>query len=186
MKLDYFKELGWPTSWIDTAEAITHRIFERDYAHLPGPAGSSLPTPSASAAPAARSAASGSTFASLPYPRTGRTVLSELDEYLAAPIVKTDNPLQYWHLRRLESPRVARFALDYLSIPREFYLFLCDPTSKPLIATSTGVERVFSAGRQLLSYTQNRLLGPSIRANMCLGSWCRHDLIPFSILMGVI
>lgn len=65
-------------------------------------------------------------------------------------------------------------------------LLLLHICTNVLTATSTGVERVFSAGRQLLSYTRNRLLGPSIRRNMCLGSWCCHDLIPLDVLMGVI
>lgn len=114
MKLEYFKELGWPTDWIDTAEAITRRVFERDYAHLPGPDGPSLPS-TLTAPPRVP----GNMFASLPYPKTGRAAISELDEYLATKTVKTDNPLQHWHLRRLDSPRLSRFARDYLSVPRE-------------------------------------------------------------------
>jgi hypothetical protein len=46
-----------------------------------------------------------------------------------------------------------------------------------LIATSTAVERVFSQGRQLLSFTRNRLSASSICAFLCLGSWGRNDLI---------
>ncbi|KAJ7441170.1 hypothetical protein B0H11DRAFT_1749904, partial [Mycena galericulata] len=43
-------------------------------------------------------------------------------------------------------------------------------------ATCTGVERVFSKGRQLLHFTRNRLSGKSVRTFLCLGSWSRHDL----------
>lgn len=46
-----------------------------------------------------------------------------------------------------------------------------------MIATSTAVERAFSQGRQLLSFTRNRLSASSIRAYLCLGSWGRNDLI---------
>ncbi|KAJ6545606.1 hypothetical protein B0H19DRAFT_846600, partial [Mycena capillaripes] len=44
-------------------------------------------------------------------------------------------------------------------------------------ATSTGVERVFSKGRQLLHFTHNRLSGKSVRTFLCLGSWSKHDLV---------
>ena len=46
-----------------------------------------------------------------------------------------------------------------------------------LIATSMAVKRVFSQGRQLLSFTCNQLLASSIHAFLCLGSWGRNDLI---------
>ncbi len=44
-------------------------------------------------------------------------------------------------------------------------------------ATSTAVERVFSQGWQLLEFTRNRLSGGSIRSLLCLGDWCRKDLV---------
>ena len=47
-------------------------------------------------------------------------------------------------------------------------------------ATSTAVERVFSKGRHLLPYTWNRLSASSIRASLCLGDWCRKNLIAMS------
>ncbi|KAJ6551884.1 hypothetical protein B0H19DRAFT_912889, partial [Mycena capillaripes] len=45
------------------------------------------------------------------------------------------------------------------------------------IATSTGVECVFSKGRQLLHFTCNRLSVKSVHIFLCLGSWSQHDLI---------
>ncbi|KAJ7079691.1 hypothetical protein C8R44DRAFT_654011, partial [Mycena epipterygia] len=44
-------------------------------------------------------------------------------------------------------------------------------------ATSTGVEHVFSKGRQLLHFTCNRLSAKSVRVFLCLGSWSKHDLV---------
>lgn len=41
----------------------------------------------------------------------------------------------------------------------------------PLIATSVGVECVFSQGRILLSHLRSRLSVQSTRALMCLGAW---------------
>jgi hypothetical protein len=39
-------------------------------------------------------------------------------------------------------------------------------------ATSVAVERVFSRGRLLVSHIRNRLSPQSIRALLCLNSWC--------------
>ncbi|KAJ7776298.1 hypothetical protein B0H16DRAFT_1302414, partial [Mycena metata] len=44
-------------------------------------------------------------------------------------------------------------------------------------ATSTGVECVFSQGRQLLHFTRNRLSAKSVQMFLCLGSWSKHDLV---------
>jgi hypothetical protein len=55
-----------------------------------------------------------------------------------------------------------------------------------LVATSTAVERVFSQGRQLLSFTRNRLRASSIRAFLCLGSWGRNDLIFFEDVLAAV
>ena len=70
-------------------------------------------------------------------------------------------------------------AMDYLGVP-------CEPDSFQIsfhlahlwyIATSTAVECVFSAGRHLLPFTQNRLSGKSVCQFLCLGDWSRKDLI---------
>jgi hypothetical protein len=45
------------------------------------------------------------------------------------------------------------------------------------LATSTAVERVFSQGRQLLSYTRNCLSPSTIRSILCFGNWSRKDLV---------
>jgi hypothetical protein len=45
------------------------------------------------------------------------------------------------------------------------------------LATLTAVERVFSQGRQLLSYTQNCLSPFSIRSILCFRDWSRKDLV---------
>lgn len=55
-----------------------------------------------------------------------------------------------------------------------------------LVATSTAVERVFSQGRQLLSFTRSRLRPSSIRAFLCLGSWGRNDLILFEDILAAV
>ena len=55
-----------------------------------------------------------------------------------------------------------------------------------VVATSTAVERVFSQGRQLLSFTRNRLHPSTIRAFLCLGSWGRNDLIFFEDVLAAV
>jgi len=55
-----------------------------------------------------------------------------------------------------------------------------------LVATSTAVERVFSQGRHLLSFTRNRLSASSIRAFLCLGSWGRNDLIFYEDVLAAV
>jgi len=55
-----------------------------------------------------------------------------------------------------------------------------------MVATSTAVERVFSQGRQLLSFTRNRLRPSTIRAFLCLGSWGRNDLIFFEDVLAAV
>ncbi|KAJ6607691.1 hypothetical protein B0H10DRAFT_1817527 [Mycena sp. CBHHK59/15] len=55
--------------------------------------------------------------------------------------------------------------------------YLLTSTNTYLIATSTGVKRVFSKGRQLLYFTCNHLSTKSVQTFLCLGSWSRHDLV---------
>jgi len=79
-------------------------------------------------------------------------------------------------------------ALDYLSIPSTliiliYFILLLNLFYK---ATSTAVKRVFSQGRQLLSFTRNRLSPSSIRAFLCLGSWGRHDLVVFEDVLSAV
>jgi hypothetical protein len=69
------------------------------------------------------------------------------------------------------------------------YLFIIIPSHVANFlptATSTAVERVFSQGRQLLSFTRNRLSASSIRAYLCLGSWGRNDLIFFEDVLAAV
>lgn len=54
-----------------------------------------------------------------------------------------------------------------------------------ITATSVDVERVFSRGRQLLSYTRNRLSAESTRALLCLGSWIPLGLVKSKDIQAV-
>jgi hypothetical protein len=44
----------------------------------------------------------------------------------------------------------------------------------------------FSHGRQLLSFTQNRLTGPSIQRFLCLGDWSRKDIVGDAICLKAV
>jgi hypothetical protein len=55
-----------------------------------------------------------------------------------------------------------------------------------VLATSTAVERVFSAGRQLLHFTRNRLNADSVRRFLCLGTWCRANVIGDDIIEAAV
>jgi hypothetical protein len=86
---------------------------------------------------------------------------NELDDYLCLVVKNVNNPLVWWHNNQFVYLNLHHMALDYLSAP----------------ATSTAVEWVFSQGRILLHHTRNRLLASTIRAHLCVGSWCQNDLI---------
>jgi hypothetical protein len=74
-------------------------------------------------------------------------------------------------------PNLSRMAQDYLSIPGEWIGTIEWIENYNFAATSTAVERLFSQGRQLLHFTRNRLSPSAIRAQLCLGSWGRHDMV---------
>jgi hypothetical protein len=54
------------------------------------------------------------------------------------------------------------------------------------LASSTAVERVFSQGRHLLSFSRNGLSPSSIRAFLCFGSWARCGLIIFDDVLAAV
>jgi hypothetical protein len=51
-------------------------------------------------------------------------VVDELARYLSSPTEATEDPLLWWIEKRMVYPRLARMALNYLSIPGQFYLDL--------------------------------------------------------------
>jgi hypothetical protein len=108
------------------------------------------------------------------------TVVDELTRYLASPTEATVDPLLWWIEKRAVYPRLARMALNYLSIPGQFYLALLLPFFNVILfisATSTDVERVFSKGRLVLSHVRNRLSVESTRAVLCLGAWSKLGFV---------
>lgn len=47
---------------------------------------------------------------------------SEAERYLSQPTEYTADPLGWWHERRATYPRLSRMALNFLTIPGEFYI----------------------------------------------------------------
>ena len=104
--------------------------------------------------------------------------VDELDEYLSSPIERVRNLIVWWWEHRQTYPQLSAMAFDFLSAPGT-----CDSVNlfnillTITLATSTAVERVFSQGCQLLSYTRNRMSPSTIRSILCFGNWSRKDLV---------
>ncbi|KAG8710592.1 hypothetical protein FRC09_000060 [Ceratobasidium sp. 395] len=70
--------------------------------------------------------------------------------------------LPYWSAMLNSTPRLARFALAYLTAP----------------ATSVDAERAFSAGRLKINHLQHDMSSQTFEAKMTLGSWYNTPLLP--------
>ena len=169
LKLAYFRCHEWDQEWIEQAEALTRdeykSAYENKVAAVANPSGQADPQPSGDFMD----------FGNLSV--AAATPPCELDEYLRQPVEAVSDPLKWWHNHKFVYPNLYRMGLDFLSIPGMSACFDSVCTDHCPSATSTAVERVFSLGRHLLPYTRNRMSGASFRASLCLGSWCRHDLI---------
>jgi hypothetical protein len=118
----------------------------------------------------------------------GMEEVDELDEYLSLPIEKVRDPLVWWWDHCHTYPQLSAMAFDFLSAPGMYLLitmWLLQLTDL-LSATSTAIERVFSQGRQLLSYTRNRLSPYSICSILCFGDWSRKDLVHMPDLVAAV
>ena len=74
---------------------------------------------------------------------------------------KNDNPLDYWSAKRFTYPRVARMAIDVLSIP----------------AMAAECERTFSSAGSMLSPKRTRLDASTIAVTQTVRSWLREGLL---------
>ncbi|KDR83009.1 hypothetical protein GALMADRAFT_134522 [Galerina marginata CBS 339.88] len=169
-KLEYFRQAGWTSEWIDSAESLVRDEFERSYA-----ANSDSSRKDKNDHDSDRNSISESVvqeerckstniFDNLPAlkkPPKSKVLLDELRLYLSAPPETTHLSLRWWFEKRQTYPRLHRMALDYLSIP----------------ATSTDVGRLFSRGHLILPHTRSRLSTESTHAFLCLGSWSLAGLV---------
>ena len=74
---------------------------------------------------------------------------------------KHNNPLEYWSVKRFEYPRVARMAIDVLSIP----------------AMAADCERTFSSAGSMVSPNRHRLDASTIAVTQTVRSWLRAGLL---------
>lgn len=72
------------------------------------------------------------------------------------------DPIQYWYGLRFQYPRLSEMALDFLTV-------------QPM---SAECERLFSAGRRLITQQRHNLDAMVVGICMCLRSWYRSGLIP--------
>jgi hypothetical protein len=93
-----------------------------------------------------------------------RRRVNEIDEfqvYLLSPTCDENvDPLQWWKMNQNQYPRLAKMAMDFLSIP----------------STSVPSEECFSISKNLITNSRNRLAGKTIRSCMCLKSWLSGPL----------
>jgi hypothetical protein len=162
MKLDYFRQAEWEADWIEQAESLVRDVYVSRYENKAVPEQGDTTDAAADAGPDFND------FGNLSVQSAARR--HEVDDYLRAPVEAVTEPLRWWTNNRFVYPNLHRMALDYLSIP----------------ATSTAVERVFSRGRHVLPFTRNRLSASTIRAYMCLGSWCSKGVVGIPEIVTVI
>lgn len=91
-----------------------------------------------------------------------------IEAYLDSPtITKSElkaagGVLKYWENRHTVTPRLARMALDFLSVP----------------ACSVDAERAFSGGRLQVCHLQHRISFQSFKAQVAVGSWYGSPVLP--------
>lgn len=94
----------------------------------------------------------------------GDEVTDELEKWLSTKqdiYTKYDNPLEYWSAKRFEYPRVAKMAIDVLSIP----------------AMAAECERTFSSAGCMVSPKRTRLDASTIAVTQTVRSWIRAGLL---------
>lgn len=86
--------------------------------------------------------------------------LEEFESFLRAPQEEGDSARAWWGTKGvLFYPTLVKIAREFLSVS----------------ATSAPSERLFSAGRAVVTYERSRLEGPSIEALVCIKCWSRAE-----------
>jgi hypothetical protein len=119
-KLKYFKHADWEPEWIVAAKDIVRAEFDRSYAAQPENVEEDKDKDKDVEM---RGMCSSNIFDNLPAlsaPRT-RELRDELDGYLSIDPEHIVDVLMWWTEKKSMYPRLSRMALDYLSIPGEFY-----------------------------------------------------------------
>ncbi|KAI0718451.1 hypothetical protein C8T65DRAFT_570710 [Cerioporus squamosus] len=112
-KLNHFRKVGWPEDWIAVAETMIRDEWETYY------------KPQAAPAPPIVDPNMRQMFSTAISPDSTHAsgTADPLDAYLKSLVVpNVSDPLEYWNTR-LASPSdtlLARFALDFLSVPGKY------------------------------------------------------------------
>ena len=151
--------------WLCKARELVQALWEREYSDLPIQwqiADSNLPV-----AVRARQSNPFDCFQDELLSHTTRDkerIADEFERWLSTSqdvCTKHDNPLPYWSAQRFEYPRVARMAIDVLSIP----------------AMSAECERTFSSAGAMVSPRRTRLDASTISVAQTVRSWLNAGLL---------
>ncbi|KAG9091288.1 hypothetical protein FRC06_000636, partial [Ceratobasidium sp. 370] len=113
-------------------------------------------------------------------------VCDSIEEYLETPVVSSyvftqhGGVLPYWASELERRPRMARMALDLLTVPGKSepsFFFLPDNLILDSIASSVEAERAFSGGRLMMNHLQHQMSSRSFQAQMAVGSWYSTPLL---------
>jgi hypothetical protein len=159
------KAYGEKEEWLIAARQLIQKLWEEEYRDLPAQW-----EISSSNLPAAVRAREYNPFDSFQDELISSTrhdhdeASDELERWLSTKqdIYTTyDNPLEYWSAKRFEYPRVAKMAIDILSIP----------------AMASECERTFSSAGSMVSPKRSRLDASTIAVTQTVRSWLRAGLL---------
>ncbi|OAQ61365.1 hypothetical protein VFPBJ_11447 [Purpureocillium lilacinum] len=151
--------------WLCKARELVQALWEREYRDLPIQwqiADSNLPV-----AVRARESNPFDCFQDELLSHTTREkerIADEFERWLSTSqdvCTKHDNPLPYWSAQRFEYPRVARMAIDVLSIP----------------AMAAECERTFSSAAAMVSPRRTRLDASTVSVAQTVRSWLNAGLL---------
>jgi hAT family C-terminal dimerisation region len=159
------KAYGEKSGWLQTARRLVQTLWDEEYRDL-----SALWEIASSNLPAAVRARELNPFDSFQDELMSSTnydeelVADEFERWLSTTqdvYTKHDNPLDYWSAKRFEYPRVARMAIDVLSVP----------------AMAAECERTFSSAGSMVSPKRSRLDASTIAVTQTVRSWLRAGLL---------
>ncbi|KAF5236482.1 hypothetical protein FANTH_11250 [Fusarium anthophilum] len=151
--------------WIDKARYLIQTLWEEEYRDLPAQweiADSNLPV-----AVRAREYNPFDSFQDelMSYPNSEEeSVADEFERWQSTKqdtFSKHDNPLEYWSAKRFEYPRVAKMAIDVLSVP----------------AMAAECERAFFSAGSMVSSQRIRLDASTIAVTQTVRSWLKAGLL---------
>ncbi|KAF5137685.1 putative AC transposase [Metarhizium anisopliae] len=159
------KAYGGREEWLCKARHLVQTLWEEEYRDLPIQwqlCDSSLPL-----AVRARESNPFDSFQDELIPYTSceeEGIADEFERWLRTKqdvYTKHDNPLQYWSAKRFEYPRVAKMAIDILSIP----------------AMAAECERTFSSAGSMVSPRRTRLDSSTVSVAQTVRSWLKAGLL---------